>query len=141
MTHENSHQENYQVIEAWRDNLPAIIVLNAGLNIEDGKRNYPWLMTIQLPIRHPTANGLCDRVESERLSDIEDTLLDGIEAAAFLYVGRTTWNSMREVLIYVQDPDFILVRLRSVLESTGERKIRVGKRYDPTWTEYGQFRS
>jgi hypothetical protein len=133
---------NFSVIRAKRDGMDAIIVVDLGLNARDLHVRFPWLLTITLPIRRPNGAGLCDEAESEVLSDIEDQLLSGVDTHDSCYMGRTTWNRMRQIFVYVRDPDNVVDEIKEQLSQISEQKIEVtvDKHYEPEWETYLGFK-
>src|SRR5262245_21446853 len=105
-------EATFSVIQAKRDSLDAIIIIDTALNPDHLGQSFPWLLIITLPILRPNSVGLCDRAESDRLSDIEDQLLDSLDPNHYRYMGRMTWNKQRQVFVYVDDPDNALERIQ-----------------------------
>ena len=131
----------FSVLEATRDGLPALIVIDTGLNPDLEQRSFPWLLTISIPIARPNAQGLCDANESERLDDVEDTLLAGSSQEDYRYIGHITWNSIRDVLIYVANPEDAVTLLNKQLLNVDyvTTKIKITSTDDPDWKQYRRF--
>ena len=132
-------EEALTVLQAMRDGLPALIVLNTALQSERDRASYPWLVTISLPLARTNATGLCDAAESERLGDEEEALLAQLNPATYRYLGRITWNGSRDILLYAAEPDKLLHTLAHRQTQAGTRPITFSKSYDPNWAAYGQF--
>ena len=130
-------EESFSVLEASRDGLPAVVVVNESLKPETERERYPWLVTITLPIEEPNEMGLCDEAESERLGEIEDRLLENLKPQDYRYLGRITWNGFRDVLLYVADADDARGRLTQGLEEAPA--VTLQRTHDPDWHEYLQF--
>jgi hypothetical protein len=92
-------QPSFTVLEATRFGQPVIIVFDAALDENRDRAQYPWLLTVQLPMRRPNASGLCDQAESAHLDGLEDRLLAGLDASEYRSIGHVTGNGRREVLV------------------------------------------
>jgi len=137
----NDTPATFSILQATRDGLPALIVIDTGLNPDLEQRGFPWLLTISIPIARPNAQGLCDVHESERLDDVEDTLLAGLSQENYRYIGHITWNSIRDVLIYVAEPENAVAVLNQQLEHVDyvTATIKITSTYDPDWKQYRRF--
>lgn len=136
-----SEQNTFSVIKAKREGKSAIIVVDTALHKGAKPADFPWLLTITLPISHPDLQGLCDQAESDRLSDIEDQLLDQLDPYIYKYLGRSTWNLQRDVFIYVSDPDLIIETLQQQLSyiDLNDINISINQQHEPNWETYRQF--
>jgi Family of unknown function (DUF695) len=140
MGRNSSGGDNFAVLRAERDRKPALIVVDQGLDPERDSRRYPSLLTIRLPIRLPGTDGLCTQEESERLNQVEDSLLEALDPNDFRYVGHVTWNGSRDILIYVRDPHASVSKLHAPAGRLGLAPIEIAEQEDPDWEEYSQFR-
>ena len=128
---------NFSVVQARRRGRDAVILIDTALDAARLAPRYPYLLTVTLPIRHANAQGLCDDRESERLSDLEDALLAPVDRSDYRYVGRVTWNGVREVLLHVADPERCARRLASeAFELDPEEEIEVSVEAEPSWATY-----
>jgi Family of unknown function (DUF695) len=131
----------FNVLQATRDGLPALLIIDTGLNPDIEQQKFPWLITISVPIAIPDSKGLCDQSESERLNGVEDTLLSGLSEDDYRYIGHITWNGIRDVLIYVENSETAVERLNKQLESVNDptTKVKVTTTHDPEWKQYRRF--
>jgi hypothetical protein len=138
-----SKQGTFNVLKAKRDGLDALIVIDTGLNADLLSKIYPWLLIITLPIVNANELGLPDQAESDRLGEIEDQLLEGLDPTQYRYVGHVTWNNKRDVFIYVNDPDNAIERINSQLSKIDQEDIQltIDKRHEPDSKTYRQFLS
>jgi hypothetical protein len=128
----------FSVIHAKRGGRDAIVVIDGGLDAEELSDRFPWLLTITLPIAAPNERGLCDDVESERLSDVEDGLLAALDRDAYAYVGRITWSGRREVLVYVADPAGASARIGGQARRVNQ-PVELDADHEPDWETYHRF--
>jgi hypothetical protein len=133
-------QPSFTLLQATRFGQPVIIVFDAALDENHDRAQYPWLLTVQLPMRHPNASGLCDQAESGRLDDLEDRLLASVDVPEYRAVGHVTGNGKREVLLYVSDPRAVSEKLRAILTTLGENSAEIEETRDSDWDYYHQFR-
>lgn len=132
-----SKSGSFSVIQARRGGRDAVILVDTALEPRRLAEPYPYLLTMTLPIRKPNARGLCDEQESERLSDMEDDVLEVLDPSEHRYIGRITWNGVREVLLYVADPEGPARRLAAqAAEARPEEAIEVSVEPDPSWKVY-----
>lgn len=136
----NGGRDKFAVLRAERDRKPALIVVDQGLDPDRDSRKYPWLLTIRLPIRRPGTDGLCSQGESERLNQVEDSLLAALDPKEFRYVGHVTWNGSRDILIYLRDPHASLSKLHAQAARLRLADLEIEEQEDPDWEEYSQFR-
>lgn len=129
---------DFRVIQAQRDGLPALIVIDAGLKTTR-REDYPWLVTISIPIATPNAKGLCDQAELDRLAALEDQLLAALDPADHRYMGRTMWNGIRDVFLYVKDADRAVQMLQARGQELPGAGFALARRHDPDWREYYKF--
>jgi Family of unknown function (DUF695) len=130
---------NFSLIQATWEGLPALILIDAGLNPDREEQGYPWLIKISLRIANPNELGLCDEAESERLNNLEDRLLQGLDRSDYRYVGHITYNGRREILIYVANPEKVLRAIEKQFQVVGESQIEITKVHDPHWQEFRKF--
>jgi hypothetical protein len=131
-------QGGFIVIQASRSGRPFLIVVDSSLDSRKLSVDFSEQISIYLPIRNPNASGLCDELESDRLSNVEDRLLDSLADNTYVYVGRVTGNGEREVMIYARDS-------AAAISVMGERSRNLGENVefstasDPEWDAYHQL--
>ncbi len=127
---------NFSIIQGTKNGLPGVLLVDLGLQPDIQSARYPWLLRISLTIGQPTAQGLCSSEESARLDAIEDHLLEALQESEYVYVGRVTWNGLREVLLYVELPEAVIDKFQAHFDLVGEEAIPIVEVYDPQWQEY-----
>src|SRR5262245_23188980 len=129
-------QSSYRVMQGMRDGLPAIIMIDTAFDPDSEGTNFPWLITINLPLLAANEQGLCGPEENERLNNLEDSLLETLIVSGYRYAGRITWNRVRSVMIYVAQPDVVIAEITAAFESTDADDVTLVKQHDPGWKEY-----
>lgn len=134
-------EPKFQLIQASREGLPALIMVNTSLNPDVDEEAFPWLVTISIPIVNMNQARLCDDRESQRLNAFEDALLSGMESGAYRYVGHITWNGIRDVLLYVAKPEQAVEHLnrQMQLSDSPNTKVHVATKHDPEWKVYRKY--
>lgn len=131
-------EATFSVIHAKRNGRDSILIIDTALNPDRLCSSFSWLLIIALPIARPNDMGLCDKAESDRLSDIEDDLLNSLSTDQYCYMGRSTWNKIREVFIYVGDPDRVRHGIQEQVRNLAAKHfdITINQRYEPNWDTY-----
>lgn len=134
----STHRPRFAVIRAQQEGHDVLIVADLALDADRLMARYPGLVSVSLPMRNPDAKGLCDDVESERLADLEDALLDGLGSHDHCYTGRVTGHGVRAILLYVPESSGLVEALstRAVALSSRAERIDVEHRADPHWSEF-----
>jgi hypothetical protein len=128
---------SFKLLKASQSGRPALIVVREDLRRSEAPR-FPDLVTLRLPLGSTAADGLCSEAESDRLAEVEETLLAALDPAAFRYVGRMTCNGGREVWIYAADGDAAAARLAAALSENGHEG-EAESDPDPKWDHYARF--
>jgi len=125
-------------MRARQEGRDVLIVVDLALDADRLMARYPSLVSVTLPIRNPDTRGLCDNVESERLADIEDALLEGLKAYDHRYAGRVTGHSVRVIHLYAPASNSLVEALhsRAVTLSTDADGIDVEQELDAHWDQF-----
>lgn len=130
---------NFQIIRAQRSGHPVVIMVDASLEPVRDATTFPWLLTVRVPMRRRSPEGLCDQAEASRLNDVEDHLLGKLDDEESRFVGHVTGNGRREVLLYVREADTAIAKINQGLLGLEEASVEVLKSHDPNWDYYRQF--
>jgi hypothetical protein len=114
--------ENYQIIKFNQEEKVGIAVINTALNSKDLKEIFSWNCSIMLQLENTTENGLPTQEEISLLEKFEDFLDDKIkgdnkEKPNALFFGRITWNSTRQLIWKVYEPELSNNFLTELIES------------------------
>ncbi len=132
------NEPSYRVIEAVREGLPAIAVIDSTLDLREAHK-YPSFLTVGIRMRSPNRFGSVDDAEVLRLNEMERSLLRALPADEFRFVGRITWKDRREILMYVRDADDAAGRLERVASTIPGEEISATAMRDPEWSQYRNF--
>jgi hypothetical protein len=105
-------QPHYTLFDCQRNQLPEIILVNDSLLSFKHLDVFPWHLRIEIDAKELVLNGMPSPVESEVL----DSFGDHLEAIVLsgrtdrggenaLFVARSTWNGLRQLLYQVHDPE------------------------------------
>jgi hypothetical protein len=115
---------HYTLFDSKRDGLPEVIVVNEALLSFAHSVVFPWHLCVTLEASEIIENGMPSPKESELLfklgDEIESTVLNartdrGAENAVFL--ARSTWNKIRQLLFQVHDPEVADAELQGLMNS------------------------
>jgi hypothetical protein len=128
----------FRVIQATREGLPAVILIDGALPRTESAARFPCLATVVLPVLDPNRMGLCDGAEAARLDGIEEAALASLPADSSRFVGHATWNGTRELYAYVADHSTADL-LKQAMERLGAAGAELSVEHDPDWSFYDQF--
>ncbi len=114
----------YTLFNSKRAGMAEVIVVNEALLSFVHAEIFPWFLCVTLEARELVEDGMPAPSESELLFQIGDEI-EGIvlgnptESGAknALFLSRSTWNGLRQLLFYVHDPEITHLALQSLLES------------------------
>ncbi len=137
----NIPEPTYTLFNATRDGMAEVIVVNDALLSFAHAEIFPWCLCITLDARELVEDGMPAPSESELLfrigDEIEAIVLGGqTESGATnaLFLSRSTWNGVRQLLFYVHDPETAHLALEALLESrTWERPWDYRMENDALW--------
>lgn len=122
-------QQRDVLMKAKRDGMEEVIVVNKALLSFPHSTIFPWYLCVTLEAKALIDNGMPSPAESALLfqigDEIEATVLAGRTAHGAdnaLFLARSTWNGLRQLLYYVHDPEIAHLALQALLASrTWER--------------------
>lgn len=95
---------------------------------------------LRLQLREPRDDGLADRGEFERLTEIEDALAAAVaDDAKIAYVGRSTANGCRDFFFYCADAQATQSCLSGAMVPFSGYEFETGAHADPQWSAYFEF--
>ena len=134
---------HFTLINAQRDGIPEVIVVNDALLSFQHAELFPWHLRVRLEAKETIENGMPSPSESRLLFEIGDAIevavlngLTHVGAKNSLFLARSTWNELRELLFQVHDPEIADSALRQLLESKSwDRPWEYRMHEDPQWKE------
>lgn len=117
-------EPHYTLFNATRSGLPEVIVVNDALLSFAHGDIFAWHLCVTLEARELIENGMPSQEESALLFEIGDEIEQVVLAGRTehdgenaLFLARSTWNSRRELLFQVHNPEIAHVELQSLLNS------------------------
>ena len=140
-----SPDAEYTLFDAKRNGLPEIIMVNKALLGFRHHEIFPWYLCVTIEAKELIDNGMPAPAEQEVLyrvgDDIEDVLLasrTGHDAVNVLFLARSTWDGLRQLLFYVHDPEIAHAALQTLLASREwERRWDYRMDHDGEWENAG----
>ncbi len=134
---------HFTLFDALREGLPEIIVVNDALLAFQHTDLFPWHLRVRLEIEETVQNGMPSPAESKLLFEIGDAIeaivlnsRTRLGASNALFLARSTWNEVRELLFQVHDPEIADIALRQLLRSSSwPRQWEYRMHEDPQWAE------
>jgi Family of unknown function (DUF695) len=134
-------EPHYTLFNSKRDGLPEVIVVNDALLAFRNTEIFPWYLCITLEVKELIENGMPSSEESELLFNIgdliESAVLKGLTdqgAENAMFLARSTWNEVRELMFQVHDPEVTHSELQKLLQSREwEREWSYRMEHDPEW--------
>lgn len=138
-------KDHFTLFDATRDGLPEIIVVNDALLAFQRMDVFPWHLRVRLDAKELAENGMPTREESQLLFEVGDRVDEVVLAGRTnsgaknaLFLARSTWNELRELHYYVQDPEITHTALQALIESGHhKRHWEYQMKQDPQWEEAG----
>lgn len=109
--------------------------VNRGYNHYPNKKYFPWCVQLTIEFQNTNENGMPNDMESEILDDIE-AKIEGFIAAKHKmhFIGRVTRKSFRDVIFYVDSPNFGEAYTNEILDGINKiRRINFSVENDPNW--------
>ncbi len=123
------------------ENHPASIFVDLGIREDVPLADLGDVAFLRVRIRQPRADGLPGKEEYDRVSEIEDAVLQTLSNAKrkIMYVGRNTSNGRRDFYFYAANGIQVERLLTTVMGSFAEYEFEVGSRSDREWRTYREF--
>ena len=136
-------EPHFTLFDSQRDGMPEVIVVNDTLLSFQHTELFSWHLRVRLEVQDIAENGMPSPVESKLLFDIGDAIENAVlnrrtqlGAKNAIFLARSTWNEMRELLFQVHDPEITHSTLQHLLESESwERPWEYRMQDDPQWKE------
>lgn len=138
-------EPHFTLFSATRSGLPEVIVVNDALLSFEHKEIFPWYLCVTLEAKHLIENGMPSPTESALLFQIagviERVVLSGpteYGGENALFLARSTWNELRELMFQVHDPEIAHTDLQALLNGWhSEREWNYHMEQDSSWSSAG----
>lgn len=135
-----TREERFRVFESKLNGHRLVGSIDQSLSKYKEKEKTPWFLSIVTQISDPDHEGLPKAPEALSLNSWEDTIEMKIAGKCrFVFAGRVTWNSHRELLYYVDNPGRIVPELQDVINCRELRPFAFRCESDPRWEKVGVY--
>lgn len=127
-------QEEWSVAHGQQGGKPLILRYNEALKKISGHPEYGFQVGIAIPLIDMDKNGLPTNSEAEKLSTIEDLLVDKFtEDKEAIFVGCITASTYREFVLYASTPEVIVSRYEDLKQQVKSHEIQMVINVDKDW--------
>jgi Family of unknown function (DUF695) len=115
--------EYYSILNFRQEELPGVAVVNTALRSFEPKEVFAWHLSIMLQCEELIDNGMPSKTEVKIIDELGDFLDDKIkgenkERPNALFLARITWNTTRELIWRVNDPEISDKFLKDFIKNT-----------------------
>jgi Family of unknown function (DUF695) len=135
-------EPHYTMFNAKRSGKAEVVVINDSLLSFVHTDIFPWHLRVIMQATDLIDNGMPSPEESEILFSIGDEIEKVVDhgrtehnSQNALFLARSTWDGIRELLFQVHDPEVAHVALQALLQSrVWARKWNYKMENDPQWS-------
>lgn len=133
-------EEEFSVLRGALDNeKPLIACMNLPLLNYDAKASYPWISVLKFYYHGEDNDGLPEKGDFEKLSDIEDKTIQDLKEKGYLYIGRETADNNKESFFAGKDFREISKVFKTIKDSNPEYKISFRIFKDKYWQYFKYY--
>lgn len=138
----NTEDDEYSIMEAELESGNKLLaVINTTLLNWDRKASHPWICILTLKFNSEKTNGMPNDNDYKLLNDIEEEILQNlIDNDGYLYIGRQTANSERDIYFSCNDfrkPSKVFDEIQRKYHRNFEIDFEIFK--DKYWQAYERF--
>jgi hypothetical protein len=113
----------YSLFDTSRDDLPAVVVVNAALREFEHRDVFPWHLSVVVEALELANRGMPTRDEYLLLDSVGD-LIDNtvLETRNAIFLARVTWNGRRQLLYRVNNPEVAAQALQDLISIGGQKR-------------------
>ena len=128
-------KESFIAAQGTSKGLPDIWIVNSALEDLTPKEAFAWHLSVIVACKHTVGAGLPTKEENTVLAGIGDAFDENLTRDAnAVRLARITWNSTRQLLYRVRNPELANTYLRAVIEQRScPREFEYRMEQDPTW--------
>jgi hypothetical protein len=131
-------EPNYTLFNADRSGLPEVVVVNEALLSFQHTKIFPWHLEVTIEAKNLAEQGMPTSEESGVLFEFGDRIEQTVLGGNALFLARSTWNGIRQLLFRIHDPEIAHVPLQAILaEQPPIREWRHHMEHDREWALAG----
>lgn len=134
-------EDQFSVFEATLKNgLPLIAAINTSLMSYDAKASYPWISVLKVEYNGENNNGLPEKEDYEKLSNIEEQIIADLKIEeGNLYIGRENADNLKESYFASKDFRKPSKILQKVIKDNPEYKMSLEIYKDKYWQSFERY--
>src|SRR4051812_22927600 len=131
-------QENWVLVDFRQNDMPGVAMVNRGLKKLEPKKVFQWHFSIMIQLSDMVENGMPSQAERDVVDPFGDMLDQRIKGEETkpnaLFLARITWNSTRELIWRVYDPEPVDAVLKEMIAAKSQpREFDYRIDPDPDW--------
>jgi Family of unknown function (DUF695) len=138
--------DNWTMFKIARGGGVAVVAVNDGLRDFKERGFFPWHLVVSIDAQYGSGNLPTEREEEwlQAVGHIIETRLIALENKSknplVLYLARSTWNGVRELIFRVHDAEYVNAVLSDTMHSTEwPRSWRFEAKADKDWAEAERY--
>lgn len=134
-------EDKFSVFEATLKNgSPFIAAINTSLLTYDSKASYPWISILKVQYNGENNNGLPEKEDYEKLSNIEEQIIEELKIEdGNLYIGRENADNLKESYFASKDFRKPSKVLKKVIDDHPEYKMTLEIYKDKYWQSFERY--
>ena len=134
-------QESYSILKLNIQGSLAFATINKGYSNYQNKKFYPWYATILIDVLEQNENGHPTDEEAALLNSIEERITEFLKKTQVVhYIGRITRKSERDIIYYIDKPNFNNEELKIFFDSINAiRPLNLNIEKDESWNNISGF--
>ncbi|REC47108.1 DUF695 domain-containing protein [Chryseobacterium pennipullorum] len=103
-TQRADQEEEFSILRAHLENdRPLIACMNLGLLKYEATASYPWVCILKMHYNGDANDGLPEKEDFEKLSNIEDKAVEDLKKEGYLYIGRESADNQKDSFFVGKD--------------------------------------
>jgi hypothetical protein len=133
-------QRRFAILQTEKDGRVLIATIDSSFRDKKAQAGFPWFLSISTKIANPTEEGFATDEEAAELNHWEDAIEQKyLNACHIRYVGRTTWNGTRQLLIYTDAVGCATTKLKKFAADSPKRPFTFDLKRDDNWENVGKY--
>jgi hypothetical protein len=133
-------EEEFSILRADLENgRPLIACMNLPLLHYDAKASYPWISVLTIHYNGDANDGLPEKEDFEKLSDIENKAIEELKEEGYLYIGRESADNIKESYFAGEDFRQISKVFKAIIQDNPDYKISFRIFKDKYWQYFKYY--
>jgi hypothetical protein len=132
-------EPHFSVFNTTREDLPAVVVVNDALLSFQHTDIFPWHLVVTLEAADLVDRRMPSPDESNILFEIGDKIEGAVVGSNAIFLARSTWNGLRQLVFRVYDPEVANATLQALIKDEQSRPWEFKMQGDSDWREAGFY--